>query len=182
MTLFTYYKRHGVQYRKTDLASVNKLAKAATIQREQLELVDWVDQVEAAGGKQLFYLDETSVHCWLTKRACWRDAGQRIKLPLQATRGRSATIIACLGGRPVRFIYKVCDRTNTFNVLLFLNHFIQELEDQDVDLTQVVVVTDNASSHRSRAVREFFRPVRCSSSSYPATHRRFLRSNACGVS
>ena len=75
MGLFMYYRRHGVQYRKTDLASVNKIAKATTIQREQLELVDWVDQVDAAGGKQLFYLDETSVHCWLTKRACWRDAG-----------------------------------------------------------------------------------------------------------
>ena len=44
--LYQYYKRHGVKYRATDLASINKLAKAASIHREQFELVEWVDQIE----------------------------------------------------------------------------------------------------------------------------------------
>jgi len=148
--LRTVYLRHQIHFRQVDLASVNKLRKADSLRREQLLFVERLRRLRA--DKECFFLDETSVHAWLTKRKTWSGLAQPVKLPLQAKRGKSWTILGALGGSAHKFLWTVADQTTTWNVLAFLRHFVREV---GVPLHRVCLLTDNASAHHSLAVREF---------------------------
>ena len=110
---------------------------------------------EMEHNKYIYFMDETSVNLWLTNNKTWSCDSNPISLPMQPTRLRSRTIIACVGDAPVDIVHQVCEKTNTASVILFLRKFILRQEEQNRDLRDVVLVTDNHPAHRSYAVADF---------------------------
>ena len=74
-------------------------------------------------------------------------------MPLQATRGQSATVLGAVGGQPIQFIWMTADKTNQHTVIDFLQHFLEENSGRPIE--DIILVSDNASSHHSNRVQAF---------------------------
>jgi hypothetical protein len=73
----------------------------------------------------IYWLDETSVNLWTALKKTWTGTEDPIHLPMQPTRSRSRTVIGAFCEFPIpHVITHVCDRTNSYNVIGFLEKFI----------------------------------------------------------
>ena len=70
--------------------------------------------------KQVYYMDQTSIHLWNTARKTWTTASEPVTLPMQPTRGRSVTIYGIVGGNNGEFIHMTADKTDSANTQAFL--------------------------------------------------------------
>ena len=71
-TLRSYYVRNGVRVRAVDLHSVNKLSRADEIRSQQRAFV--MELLRTQVDKQVYYMDQTSVHLWYMARKTWCTA------------------------------------------------------------------------------------------------------------
>ena len=106
--------------------------------------------------KQVYFFDETSTSAWDTQRKTWSKNEYSVTLPIQASRGRSITIMGAIGGSPIQWIYDTATRTNTDEVMRFFIQMFAQLR-RTHDLKECVIVMDNHSVHRSKLMTEFFR-------------------------
>jgi len=64
-----------------DLSNVNKLKKAEEIRRGQFEFVTDIYRLKETE-VSIWYMDETTVNRWLTKRKTWTTEAAPITLPM----------------------------------------------------------------------------------------------------
>jgi hypothetical protein len=55
--------------------------------------------------KVCWWMDESTMHCWLHANKTWSGKDDPVTLPMQATRGESKTIIAAIGGDPFTVLF-----------------------------------------------------------------------------
>ena len=67
MTLFNYYRRHGVRFTLVDLHSTNKLARADEIRQQQREFVYFIKECRNKD-RPIYWMDETSACYWAPLR------------------------------------------------------------------------------------------------------------------
>ena len=102
----------------------------------------------------MVFFDETSLSVWSHLRKRTFTDGKSVVFPYQAKRGKNQTIYGAVCGymdlpeseTSFRFIYSVTDRTSSVNTKAFFEKLISDLP---VETTQMVVVLDNHSAHRS---------------------------------
>ena len=63
-----------------DLYSVNKLSRADEIRAQQRAFV--MELLRAQVDKQVYYMDQTSIHLWNTARKTWTTAREPVTLPM----------------------------------------------------------------------------------------------------
>ena len=154
MTLFNYYRRHGVRFTNVDLHSTNKLARADEIRQIQREFVDLITE-RRLNNRPIYWMDETSACYWAPLRKKTWTQGQ-VRLAYQARRGKNHTVIGAVGGKSnaVQWVSLVCDRTNKDNCVKFIEKLARVARHR---LKDILLVTDNHSAHKSLAFRESVR-------------------------
>ena len=71
MTLFNYYKRHGVRFTLVDLHSTNKPGRADEIRQQQREFVYFIKECSCKH-RPIYWMDETSACYWaLLRKKTW---------------------------------------------------------------------------------------------------------------
>ena len=61
-----------MRVRAVDLHSVNKLSRADEIRAQQRAFV--MELLRAKVNKQVYYMDQTSIHLWYTAKKTWSTA------------------------------------------------------------------------------------------------------------
>ena len=67
-----YYMRKNVKVRAVDLHNVNKINRAGEIKQQQKDFVARLRRIQHR--KQLYYMDQTSIHLWSTAKRTWSTA------------------------------------------------------------------------------------------------------------
>lgn len=102
--------------------------------------------------KPVFFLDETTTHCWATRVKTFSKFDEPVTLAYQDSRGKSRTIIGAVGGynEEIDFHFDVVDSTNKEIVVAFLERLMEEIP---YDRREVIIVLDNHSSHKSKVAK-----------------------------
>ena len=154
-TLYRYYKKANVTFKKVDLHCTNKLNRVRQLLSEQKQFVENIQQAEQ-DNKFICYMDETSLSLWSPlKRRTWSNG--TVTLPYQSKRGHNMTVIGAICGRVRRnvyFRYIVVRKTNKETVRQFLDKLLATVPCRSQNL---LLVWDNHAAHRSYYVRDFLR-------------------------
>lgn len=111
--------------------------------------------------KAVYFMDETSTHCWATRSKTFYKEEEPIMLNYQNTRGRSRTIIGAVGGHgeDINFHFDVVNATNKEIVVNYLDKLVKEtsLWRDRVPRTRedIVICMDNHSAHHSKLVKQW---------------------------
>ena len=145
------YKEFGAKYIKLKVVYRSKNERQQELcglqqrfSQEVLRLIMHEPDVE------IVYIDETSFNIWQSPSRVWLKQGMRVELP--NTRGPSITMIGAVSTQRGLFYTHTFAATN--NVDTFMP-FITRLKEK-CEGRQCVVVMDNLSVHKTKAVRELF--------------------------
>ena len=112
----------------------------------------------------MVFFDETSLSVWSHLRKRTFTDGKSVVFPYQAKRGKNQTIYGAVCGfmdlpeidTNFRFVYTVTDRTSSVNTKAFFEKLLSELP---VEISQMVVVLDNHSAHRSYLITRWAQSI-----------------------
>lgn len=86
---------------------------------------------------------------WANRQKTFSGYDYPVVIPYQSNRNSNRTITGAVGGTDerVEFIYQLARKTNKESVMSFIDHFVEATQFYTKD---IVVVTDNHSSHKSK--------------------------------
>ena len=150
-TIWRVYGEFGTKYIKPKIVyrSKNERSKELCAQQQQfsqeiLRLIMHCPDVE------IVYIDETTFNLWQAPGRVWLKEGMRVELPNQ--RGQSITMIGAISTQRGLFhTYTFASTNNTDTFIPFVIQLKEKCQGR-----QCVVIMDNLSVHKTKAVREFF--------------------------
>ena len=103
-------------------------------------------------GKILYFMDESSVHCWTTSNKAWMHPNDIFNVSIRK-KGEWVTVYGALGGKmgaPIELIHSLKSTTNKENTVEFFkqvrsNHMFEE----------ITILLDNHRAHYSHIVRDY---------------------------
>lgn len=102
-------------------------------------------------GKEIIYMDETTVNLWQYNRKTWMDKNRPINFQLSKDHGSSVTIIGAISTkRTQQMTYSLTDGTRGVHVHALMSKVLRQLEDPE----EAVLVWDNHKAHYNAECRE----------------------------
>lgn len=94
-TLWRYYARYGVKYKRPDYTYWKSRAENLALIEKQFDFVQRLSSlIKESHYDEIIYLDETTFHLWHKVSRCWLRPG--MKLSMLKYRGPSITVIGAI--------------------------------------------------------------------------------------
>jgi transposase len=103
------------------------------------------------GDFRLLFMDESGFELDFPIHACWMKRGCQTRLPATPQRKQASYLVAAYDWQSDQLIALRQDRLNQHTMIVFLEHLTQQVFPND----SLVIVMDNASFHKSNALRAF---------------------------
>ena len=133
----------------------NKAKRSEWIQQEQKAFVERIEG-HSAGSRSIYWLDETSVHCWMKLTKSFSSTVDPIHTAMQNKRLKGLTVFGCLDMHSHDSFYLTEPKTITWTMLDFLENFIKHLKAKGTrhwrTLSRLVLVLDNHPVHHAKLV------------------------------
>jgi transposase len=115
------------------------------------EIVATIEARQAQQSVEVFFVDESHFTNEPYVQRGWFRKGQQVKVPTPTQR-HSTTLFGALHVRTQRFYWKRAARGTSTRFLEFLHQLHQRFPE-----TLLILILDNATIHKSRAVKRFLR-------------------------
>jgi transposase len=147
-TLAKFYRRHGIRRMTTPFHWHTNTAPEDRDEQRRQFVVQLVEYLRA--GKEVVFIDETSVCVWDRRIRTWMYRDDPLPFELPQDRGHSVTVVGAISTKKPGLVYKLSDSTNKDAVERLVRKVLKRSEDTE----EMVVVWDNHSAHRSKNVKE----------------------------
>jgi transposase len=149
VTLAKFYRKHGVRNTPVPWHFYSRKTEEERIQEQYRWVIDMCRYQKA--GKELVFIDETSVCVWDRPKRTWMYRNDPISYVLPKDRAANITILGAISTRWPGLIYSLSHSTNKEAVERLLKRVFNK---KDGDPEEVVVVWDGHKSHGADIVKE----------------------------
>ena len=94
----------------------------------------------------IVYGDESSFNLWLRSSKTWATPDQRIRMPLNVTRGQGITLLGAIGEQMSRPVFYHGVSTNPTDFIAYLKEVRSSFKQLN---TTILLVLDNHSTHKT---------------------------------
>ena len=143
-----FYKKYNVKYMQPNFVFSNKLKEPKLKQEQYIFVAKLVNAIKA--GREIVYMDETSVNMWNFRRRNWMSRSAPMKVTLCKDRGCGLTIFGAISNKRPELKYLIAKSTNKEDTVNFFEKLKREWE----GFWNVIVVMDNHRAHHSNIVQD----------------------------